>query len=426
MSADPGESFTAEPYERLGFAPVIVGGDTGAYAAARAFHEAYGVSSFVISKYQMWMIKHSAIIHHLPVENGTVPEHLAQALEAEPLQRLRASGVRILLLGAIDSTVQAIIALRESLGEDFVVPYVDQETFDAGTIKDNFAALAERLGVDQPVTRVVDFSGRWEEQVPEDLTYPVWAKPADVTAWYWTEFPGKQKVHRVETAEELEQLLGSVSQAGYTKTFVIQEEVPGDDENMRILTCYCDQDSRVRFASWGETVVEDHSPNALGNPSVILTGKNSEAVDQAQKILSALGWVGYANFDLKYDPRDGRTKFFELNPRLGRSSHYVTGAGNNPAEYYVRDWIEAELTAQPGGRVEDQDEVVYTVLPGWLAARYASDPQRRAHLRRVLRQHGPKNPFFYRADRGVRRRALLRAAQLSTVRKFFRYYPPVR
>ena len=415
----------------VGFAPVIIGGDAGAYGAARAFHEAYGITSLVLSKHQMWMIKHSKIITHLEIENGTVMEHVRTGLDLAPIRRLRDQGIPILLLGAIDSTVQAIIELREAhpedLGDDVVVPYVDRARFDAATVKDNFTALAEKLGVDHPVTRVVDFDADLSAQLPLDLSFPVWAKPADVTAWYWTEFEGKHKVHRVQTPAELAELFGKVHAAGYRASFVVQEEVPGDDQNMRVLTCYADQNSRIRFASWGETVVEDHSPAALGNPSVILTTRNSEAVDQAQKLLTELNWVGYANFDLKYDPRDGRTKFFELNPRLGRSSYYITGAGNNPAEYYVRDFIRGELSADGGtSRVEDQQETLYTVLPGWLARRYVSDPERRRRITGILRSGGARNPFFYAADRSPRRLALLLAAQASLVRKFLRFHPPSR
>ena len=47
------------------------------------------------------------------------------------------------------------------------------------------------------------------------------------------------------------------------------------------------------------------------------------------------GYRGYANFDVKVDPRDGLAKFFEVNPRIGRNNYSVTGAGANVARFVV-------------------------------------------------------------------------------------------
>ncbi|WP_150461389.1 carboxylate--amine ligase [Nesterenkonia ebinurensis] len=422
-------SAVIQKYREVGFVPVIAGADTGAYALARAFHEAYGIPSFSLGKAELWMIRHSEIVRYLPVASATDPDELLKGLETAELDQLRETGVKLLLLGSMDATVQAIIQLRDAgrLPLGFVAPYVDQQRFEAGTIKHNFSALAQRLGINHPVTRIVDLAQPLDTQLPLNISFPVWAKPSDVSAWLHISFEGRKKVHRMQTPEELQQLLSAAEEAGYRGSFVVQEEIPGDDQQMRVLTCYCDADSRIRFASYGETIVEDHSPALLGNPSVILTGQNSQAVEQAQQLVSELKWVGYANFDLKYDPRDGSTKFFELNPRLGNSSYYVTGTGHNPVTWYVADWILNTLPPAAGQPpLETTEETVYTLLPKWLAPRYVTDPQRRRRVAKLLRSGGARNPFFYAADRSLRRRPLVLAAQAKLVKKFFTYYPPHR
>ena len=44
--------------------------------------------------------------------------------------------------------------------------------------------------------------------------------------------------------------------------------------------------------------------------------KNEEVVNMCYRLLNDIGWVGFADFDLIEDPRDGKLKVMELNPRV--------------------------------------------------------------------------------------------------------------
>lgn len=411
--------------------PVVVGGDIGAYSLARAFYEAYGIRTVAVSRLAGWVVGTSSIIDNVRCEDpfdarvlGPVLQQVADEHPDRPL----------LLLGSADSTVKAIIEVREQIGLDerYLAPYVSSEIFAAATEKQKFTRLCQKLGVDHPGTVVVDLGDEVDDALEIPFAFPVIAKPAEVSDWKRVSFPGQSKVHTVDSREELMTLLRTVRGAGYRRSIIVQDRIPGDDQHMRILTVYCDADSRVRFASWGRSLLEEHAPGAIGNPAAIITGVDREMVAQAQRLCEELGWTGYANFDLKHDRRDGRTKFFELNPRLGRSNYYITAGGHNPVTWYIDEHFRDALPAEgPGsgigedGIVQDQPEVLYTVVPTALVRRYTTQPEARAQLRRVLRARRVRNPLHYPGvETSPRRRAYALAAAANFWRKFQRYYRP--
>lgn len=397
---------------------MILGGDIGAYSAARAFHEAYGVRSVVVSGVATGVVRHSRIITNV-VEPGIDDAERVVA-------RLRSVAAdhpgRRVLLGSADWLVRTIVENRAALEDLYVIPYTDRETLDRVTDKESFGALCSDLGLGHPTTVVHDV-GAGGAPDTSGLRFPVIAKAGDTATYHRLEFPGKKKVFTVDTPAELADLLERMRSAGYTGTFVIQDLIPGDDSGMRILTCYCDAGGRMRFASFGHVLLEEHTPGALGNPAGIITGGDADIVDQARRLLEHIGWSGYANFDLKYDPRDGRTVFFELNPRLGRSNFYITAAGRNTVELYVREHLQG-LDPLPAGEPEQlTTEHLYTVLPRPLLLRYVADPALRRRVRRLFNRRRATNPLWYSAERDPRRLAYLVIAQLNQFRKYYRHYP---
>lgn len=400
--------------------PVVLGGDIGAYSVARAFHEAYGVRPVVVSSVATGLVRNSRILENV-VEPGIDDAATAVA-------RLRAvasqhKGKQLLLLGSADWLVRTIVENRAELEDLYVIPYVERATLDLVTDKENFGRLCAEHGLAHPTTVVHDVGAGG---VPDTsgLRFPVIAKTGNTAAYHLVEFPGKKKVFTVDSPEELAELMERVRASGYTDTFVIQDFIPGDDSGMRILTCYCDMSGRMRFASFGHVLLEEHTPGALGNPAGIITRADAEIVEQARRLLEHIDWRGFANFDLKYDPRDGRTVFFELNPRLGRSNFYITAAGRNTTELYVREWIQGLDPMPPGAEEQLADEHLYTVLPRPLLLRYIADRALRARTRRLMRTRRATNPLWYSAERDPRRIAYLVAAQANQFRKYARYLPP--
>lgn len=402
--------------------PVVLGGDIGAYSLARAFHQAYGVRSVVLSSAATGPVRHSRIL-----DNVVAPGMDDDATAVATLRRVAGAhaGARLLLLGSADRAVRTIVENRAQLEDLYAVPYVDRQKLDLLTDKESFGRLCAELGIASPRTVVHDVAAGREPDT-SGLTFPVIAKAASTTEYARVSFPGKQKVFTVGSRTELADLMETLRRAGYRGTFLVQDLIPGDDSGMRILTCYSDRGGRVRFSAFGRVLLEEHTPGARGNPAGIITARDEQVVEQARRLLEHVGWTGYANFDLKHDPRDGRTVFFELNPRLGRSNFYVTAGGQNPVELYVREYLDGTDPVPPGAPTEnpqDDDEHLYTVLPHRLLLRYVADPALREHVRSLMRSGRVSNPLLYRADRDPRRLAYVGAALVNQYRKYREHYP---
>ncbi len=401
-----------------GLQPVVLGGDIGAYSIARTFHEAYGVRPVVVSTVSTGLVRHSRILQNVVEPGIDDPDTIVATLRAIAG---RFPGKALMLLGSADWLVRTIVENRERLEDLYTIPYVPLATLDKVTDKERFGALCGEHGLAHPTTVVHDVQAGGEPDT-SGLRFPVIAKAADTAAYHQVEFAGKKKVFTVDSADELADLLERVRAAGYQGTFVIQDFIPGDDSGMRILTCYSTREGKVVFAGFGHVLLEEHTPGALGNPAGIITRHDDALVEQATRLLEAIGWVGYANFDLKHDPRDGSTVFFELNPRLGRSNFYLTAGGRNTAELYVREHVQGLDPLPPGATPQLDEPHLYTVLPRWLLRRYIADPALRGRVRSLGRMRRATNPLWYRAETDPRRLAYLVIAQANQVRKYRTYY----
>jgi D-aspartate ligase len=413
--------------------PVVLGGDIGAYSLARTFHEAYGVKPVVVSGMSTGLVRHSRILHHVAEPRIDEPDAIVARLREIADQHTDAD---LIVMGSADWLVRTLVENRHRLEDRYTVPYVGEDLLLRLTDKEGFGDLCAELGIAHPTTVVHkiegDGPGAASEPDTSGLTFPVIAKAASTAAYHDVEFAGKKKVFLVESRAELVDLLARVRDAGYVGSFVIQDYIPGDDSGMRILTCYSDANGKVRFSAFGHVLLEEHTPGALGNPAGIITQTETDVVEQATRLLEHVGWTGFANFDLKYDPRDGRYVFFELNPRLGRSNFYIAAAGAHAVKFSVHEHVHGldpdpravlgpDVPLSATGELETRR--LYTVLPGALLRRYVLDGDVRAEARRLAWRGRSSNPLWYRAETDPRRIAYLCVAQLNQWRKYARHYP---
>ena len=135
------------------------------------------------------------------------------------------------------------------------------------------------------------------------------------------------------------------------------------------------------------------------------------------RMLSAVGYCGFANFDLR---RGGDTDYvLELNLRPGRSSYFLAAAGANPAALVYRDHVSGEkLPPVPANRPALFRTVPFSVVwqytPREADARMARDLYRRGLA--VSPLHDPHDL------RGNPLRAFYVAAHMRREKQKFRRY----
>jgi D-aspartate ligase len=367
-----------------------------------------------------------------PVADSTILESVVLGADASPEQMIEAlrrvaqesAGVELLLLANTDWLVRFLVQNREQLEQWYVVPFLDAGLLARLADKASFAELCVELGISTPRTVVQDFAGAtaagWRPE-PVGLGFPLIAKAANSADYERLSFTGKKKVYQVEDQAELDELWARLVEVGFTGRFVVQEMIPGDDTQMRSITCYVDSHGSVTLSCCAHVLLEEHTPSGLGNPAAMITGRWDGMLEQAQRLLTSTGYVGFANFDVKVDPRDGSAQFFEVNPRIGRNNYYVTAAGANPVRFLVEDRVDG-TAVEP---VVVEREVLYSILPYRLLRRYVLDPDLRAKADALVRSGATAHPLRYRAETRLKRRAYVALAAVNQIRKFRRYYPEV-
>ena len=115
-------------------------------------------------------------------------------------------------------------------------------------------------------------------------------------------------------------------------------------------------------------------------------------------MLEDIGYVGFSNFDIKYDRRDGKYKAFEINTRQGRSNYYVTGSGHNIAQYLVGDLVEGRdlpLTVV-------KNRSIWRMIPRRLAYRFIPKNYH-GEMRALFRAGADHHSMEYRPDYTLKR-----------------------
>lgn len=397
----------------MNFIPVLMGNDINVYSMARAFHQAYGKTSYVLCKSQSGPCADSKIIQlkaHSKMDTSEI--FLKNINEYAQVNQDKI----ILLVGCGDSYVEVISSNLDKLPKNVIAPYMNFDKIRPLTDKETFYQICEEHGIDYPKTFVMKFDTDRNEEF--GFTPPYIIKPADSVSYWQYPFDGQDKVFLVDTKEKLNVIIDKIFDSGYPDSIIVQEFVPGDDTNMRVMTCYSDQKAKVKMMCLGHVLLEEHTPKGIGNHAVILNEYNQELYQKFVKLLEALEYTGFSNFDIKYDPRDKKYKAFEINPRQGRSNYYVTHSGENLAKILVEEFIEKKPIEELK-MVNTQK--LWMVVPKKVAFKYIKGENYQNEMKELIKSGNFVNPLYYDKDKGIIRMLKLYKSQLSHFAKYKKY-----
>lgn len=394
----------------MDFILLIVGMDANAYYMARCYHERYGKKAHLIGKNPIWFTSLSNIVNTSYYEDMWKEEVFLNILDSFYEEH---KDKKIVLVSSTENYITMISKNKDRLKDKFLFNYPKSELIDIIVNKELFYKTYTNSDIIE-VPKTMYFDCSKDNDVNVNFMYPIIVKAADVVSYRQIEFTGKKKIYKVNSKEELDEVILSIKNGGYKSTLIVQEYIPGDDSCLFDSVIYSDRNGKVKRITFAQIGLQEHAYNLVGNAAVLINGYNQfgntdKIIKMVKEFAESIGYTGYAEFDLKYDSRDNKFKLLEINPRQGRSSYYLTPAGCNLIELLVKDLVNNEDLKY---EVLDK-EVMLSFVPKRIIKKYIVNEEYKEKALSMWKTH--VNPMKYSKDSSLHRKYTL-------FRKDLRYY----
>jgi predicted ATP-grasp superfamily ATP-dependent carboligase len=118
---------------------------------------------------------------------------------------------------------------------------------------------------------------------------------------------------------------------------MVQELLPGGDDELYTLGSYLAKDGEPLGLFCGRKLRQ--TPREIGNCRVGEAVWVDEVVEQGLTLLNRIGFHGISQVEFKRDPRDGRYKLMEVNPRLWQWHGLAAACGVDLVRIAYRDLL---------------------------------------------------------------------------------------
>jgi predicted ATP-grasp superfamily ATP-dependent carboligase len=195
-----------------------------------------------------------------------------------------------------------LIECRSKFDPDIHMFSPSAESFEKATDKDYMHRLAESLSV--PVARGMTLD-QFTTGARRSFRFPLVLRTRSL---YCGNGAAPWKAAYAENEKQLESLYQDV--ASIAGNVLVQEYHPGVEDHIQVL-----MHGGEAFMV-GEYIGEHHMPLAGGVTVQRVTCRHENVINDAVRLLKAIGWEGIAGVQFHYDPETGKYIFLEINPRF--------------------------------------------------------------------------------------------------------------
>ena len=274
---------------------ILDGGSTHAMAIAECLKQSgYYVAVMCGNKNEYGYHTKFADEHHIGLDSHhkDYPQSILEFLSANHFD---------VLIPTSDVTAEFMSFYKDELSKLTGVLMPSKDVFVNGYDKNNLMRVCRENGFPHPLT--IDMSENINEAELRNFPYPGLLKP-NLTS-------GARGMTLVNSYDELMEV--------YPPTFEqygachLQRFIPegGRQIKVQIMT---DANGDLAYGSviWKQR----YYPVKGGSSCCNVTIENPELVEMCGRVLKAIGWIGFADFDLIEDPVSGELLIMEINPRI--------------------------------------------------------------------------------------------------------------
>lgn len=403
----------------MDFFVLILGTDANAYYMARCCYEEYKIKPHLIGQRRLAFTKFSNI---LTIEY--CPDFWKEETFLEVINNYAKNSEykKILLVSTNETYTEYISKNKEKLNKKFVYNLPSIEIIKTLTNKENFYKTYENSELTFPKT--IYFDAKKDKIESIKIQFPLVLKPANVVKYNHVDFVGKNKIYKINNQSELEKTINIIKNSEYDDRLIVQEFIPGDDSYLFDSVVYADKNSKCKVISFAQIGMQERTKSMVGNAALLINGFNTfdgnteKQINNIISFIEKIGYMGFAEIDMKYDYRDKIFKVLEINARQGRCSYYLTPLGCNLVKTMVDDVIKNK-------DIEKKvltEKVLLTFVPKGIIKKYCTNKKLKKEALKLWKKGNVVKPMDCKLDKNFKRFLMLRKRWLHYYREYKNSY----